>query len=123
MAASVRERIGRRHETGLLKALGWTTGDIVRFQIFRSVFIALPGAATGLLVALTLVFSPGITWPGYLFFGWRTSPPALYLELYPAVWILLAATGIVLLPFLAASLAAALRNATVEPQEILERET
>jgi hypothetical protein len=122
MAASVRERMGRRHEVGLLKALGWTTSDVVRFQIFRSVVIGLPGTAAGLLAAIGLEFSPGITWPGRLFFGWRTLPPALYLETTPAVWILPAVTGLVLLPFLTASLAAALTSAAVDPQEILERE-
>ena len=122
MAASVRERMGRRHEVGLLKALGWTTGDVVRFQLFRSVFIGLPGTAAGMLVAIGLVFSPGITWPGRLFFGWQTAPPALYLETTPAVWILAAVTGLVLLPFLTATLAAAIRNADVDPQEIMERE-
>jgi ABC-type lipoprotein release transport system permease subunit len=122
MAACIRERIGRRHEVGLLKALGWTTGDIVRFQVFRSVFIGLPGTAAGMLVAMALVFSPGIRWPGYLYFGWQTAAPALYLEMNPAAWVLLAVVGLVLLPFMAASLAAALQSAAVDPQEILERE-
>jgi hypothetical protein len=122
VAASVRERIGRRHEVGLLKALGWTTGDIMRFQIFRSVFIGVPGTAAGVLAALYLVFSPGITWPGTLFFGWQTAPPALHLELNGAAWMLPAISGLVLLPFLSACLAAALKSAVVDPQEILERD-
>jgi ABC-type lipoprotein release transport system permease subunit len=122
-AAIVRDRIGRRHEVGLLKALGWTTADIVHFQVFRSVFIGVPAMVAGLLTALVLVFRPGTTWPGYLFFGWEASPPPLYLETSGTLWTVLAVAGLVLLPFLTATLAAALKTAVVEPQEILERES
>jgi ABC-type lipoprotein release transport system permease subunit len=121
-ATIVRDRIGRRHEVGLLKALGWTTADIVHFQVFRSAFIGIPATVAGLSAALFLVFRPATTWPGYLFFGWEASPPPLYLEMSGALWPVLAVAGLVLLPFLTATLAAALKTAVVEPLEILERE-
>ena len=37
VAVTVRDRFGRRFEIGLLKALGWTTGDIVRLQVSQGV--------------------------------------------------------------------------------------
>ncbi|HSM74938.1 MAG TPA: FtsX-like permease family protein, partial [Desulfobacterales bacterium] len=77
VAGAVREAVGRRREVGLLKALGWTTGDVVRLQVYRALLIALPAACLGMLAAYALVLRPGVSWPGSLLFGWRTAPPRL----------------------------------------------
>jgi len=37
--ATVRDRHARRYETGLLKALGWSTGDVVRMSLYRALLL------------------------------------------------------------------------------------
>jgi len=120
--AVVRQHLGRRHEIGLLKSLGWTAGDIVRVQMLRALIIGVPAAVTGLLFASLLVFWPGITWPARLLLGWHSAPPHLVLSGDGAALILLLTAGLVLLPFLTATLVPAVKSAAFDPMDLLERE-
>lgn len=119
----VRERTGRAHEVGLLKSLGWTTADIVKVQVSRSTFIALPAAALGSLISYVMVFWPGATWPGSFFFGWDGPGPALHLEPAGAALALVEIACLVVAPFVAAGLWSALKGATADPQVLIEEQT
>ncbi len=112
----------RRHEAGLLKALGWTTQDVAGFFMCKSVLVALPASALGVAVSYALVYWPGIAWPGYLFFGWQGNPPELYLDTLGSVRILIQVTGGVLIPYLLITLWPAVENATADPYELLKAE-
>jgi len=120
VAAVVRERTGRRYEVGLLKAMGWTTRNIIGLQMFRAVSIGLPVTAVGLLTSYGLVFWPGATWPGYWLLGWDQQPPALFLDPAGALLVLLEVGGLVLVPYLAATLWPAARGAAADPQGLIE---
>ena len=120
VAATVRERLGRRFEAGLLKAFGWTTADIVRHFIQRALFIGLPAVCLGMLTAGVAVFWPGIQWPGSLLFGWQGQAPALYLEAGSALLIVLLVAALTLVPFLIATLIPALKAASTDAQDYFE---
>lgn len=122
IAAVVRQHLGRRHEIGLLKALGWTSGDIVRVQVVRALVIGVPATVTGMLLAALLVFRPGLNWPAVLLLGWSSAPPNLVLATEGALPLLLVTAGLVLLPFLTATLVPSLKAATADPLDLLERE-
>lgn len=122
IAAVVRQHLGRRHEIGLLKALGWTSGDIVRVQVVRALVIGVPATVTGMLLAALLVFRPGLNWPAMLLLGWSSAPPNLVLATEGALPLLLVTAGLVLLPFLTATLVPSLKAATADPLDLLERE-
>jgi hypothetical protein len=117
---SVRERGGRAHEVGLLKSLGWTTADIVKVQVTRSLLIGLPSAAIGSLVSYILVLCPGTRLPGGIFFGWDRTPPALYLDTAGAVLVLAEIACLVLVPYAASALWPALKSAAADPQALIE---
>jgi hypothetical protein len=121
VAVTVRDRFGRRFEIGLLKALGWTTGDIVRLQVSRSLLIGIPGAAGGIMLALLLVFWPNANWPARLCPEWQALSSRLSFSPGDAGLILLEVTGLVVLPFLATTIGTVLRCAIADPQEMLER--
>lgn len=121
VAVTVRDRFGHRFEIGLLKALGWTTGDIVRLQISRALLIGIPGAAGGIMLAFLLVFWPNANWPGRLCPEWQALSSWLFFSPGDAGLILLEVTGLVVLPFLAATIGTVLRCAIADPQEMLER--
>lgn len=122
VAATVRDRLGSRRECGLLKAIGWTAGDIVRMQAFRALVITLPAVAFGWISAWAAVFFPGITWPGAVLFGWASSPPAMYLNSGGAIFPLLAVTAAVVVPYAAAVLFPALKAAAAHPGDLMEEE-
>jgi hypothetical protein len=121
VAVTVRDRFGRRFEIGLLKALGWTTGDIVRLQISRALLIGIPGVAGGIMLALLLVFWPNANWPARLCPEWQALSSRLSFSPGDAGLILLEVTGLVVLPFLATTIGTVLRCAIADPQEMLER--
>jgi len=121
VAVTVRERFGRRSEIGLLKALGWTTGDIVRFQVARASLIGIPGAIGGMMLAYLLVFWPNANWSGRLCTEWQVLTSRLAFSPGDVALILLEVTGLVVLPFLATTIGTVLRCTVADPQEMLER--
>lgn len=120
VAVSIREHMGNRFEVGLLKAFGWTTGDIVRQFLVRALFIGMPAVCLGMVVAYALVFSPGVQWPGVLLFGWQGQAPALYLNMDGTVVTLLQIGALVLVPFLMATLMPVLKVATADTDTIFK---
>ena len=119
VGTALRAHAGSRREIGLHKALGWTTGDLVRLQLFKSLAVGVPAVLVGLAVAWWLVFRPGITWPGALLLGWTTSPPPLALAPGGAVVTALTVGATVLAPWLLASILPALRSATADPDDLV----
>jgi hypothetical protein len=120
-AATVRRQIGCRSDVGLFKALGWTTGDVLRHQILQALVVGFPAVAGGALVAYALVFWPGVEWPGRLFLGWDSAPPKLYLDTGGAGVVLAELAALVVLPYLTAVLWPALNSAAADPVDLLEK--
>jgi ABC-type lipoprotein release transport system permease subunit len=118
---TVRERLGRRFELGLLKALGWTTGDLVSLQVLRAVSISGIAITGGMMVAYLLVFRYGKYWSNMLYPDWQSFPIQLSVHPLDLTLPLLEVTGLVILPFLVATIGAALHCATCDPSEMLER--
>jgi cell division protein FtsX len=123
VVAAVRIQLGSRRDVGLLKALGWTTAEIARHQLFRALVIALPATAIGWAAAYALVFVWRASWAGVLLFGWTASPPPqLTLDPAGALLTLLLVGGLVLAPWLAAVLLPTLRSAVTDPEQWLRGE-
>ncbi len=119
MVASVRQTMGQRRHIGLLKALGWTTPDIVRLQLYRALVAGFPAAALGMAAAHLLVFWPGTPWLGFLLPAWESRPPSLHLNPAGSLSVLLQVTALVLIPYLTAVLWPAIRLAAVDPEGFL----
>jgi ABC-type lipoprotein release transport system permease subunit len=120
--ATARSGIGRNAEAGLLRCLGWTTRDLIRLQLCRSIFICLPAVTAGLVLAYGLTFAPGMQWAGYLFLGWQKSAPALYLSASGVIVSLLQIMAVVIIPYLSAALWPSLALSARDPQDMLEGE-
>ncbi len=120
-AATVRRQLGSRGDVGLLKALGWTTGDILYCQVLQALVVGLPAVAGGALTASALVFWPAIEWPGRLFLGWESMPPALHLDTGGAGGVLAELAALVFLPYLAAVLWPALNGAAADPLDLIDK--
>ena len=120
-AAVIRQQMGDRARMGLLKALGWTGRDILALQMAKALLVSLPAVAAGLVTAYGLVYGPTQSWVGRLLLGWQTTPPRLQLDAGYAAPIFLEVGGMLLVPFLAAVLAASLGLASSDPQDLLNR--
>ena len=120
VAVNIRKSMGRQSDLGIMKAMGWTTGDIVRLQLYRALAVGLPAAAIGVCLSYFLVCRPGTQWLGTIFLNWQTVPPKLYLESKGAITVLLEVAGFVLAPVIGSALAPAARAATADVHALIE---
>jgi cell division protein FtsX len=120
VAVNIRKSMGRQSDLGIMKAMGWTTGDIVRLQLYRALSVGLPSAAIGVCLSFFLVYWPGTSWLGTIFLGWETIPPKLYLAPQGAITVLLEVAGFVLAPVIGSALLPAVKAATVDVHELIE---
>lgn len=120
VAVNIRKTMGRLSDLGIMKAMGWTTGDIVRLQLYRALAVGLPSAAIGVGLSYFLVYWPGTRWLGTIILGWQTIPPKLYLEPDGAITVLLEVAGFVLAPVIGSALAPAVKAATADVHELIE---
>jgi hypothetical protein len=116
----VKGQIGQSCNVGLFKALGWTTTNIFQMQLLKALVIGIPAVTAGMAVSYGLVFRPGSSWPGYLFFGWKENPPPLFLNASGAFLVLIEVAVLIFLPYLAAALWPALRAAVSDPQDLID---
>ena len=116
----VKGQIVQSCNVGLYKALGWTTANIFQMQLLKALVIGIPAVTAGMVVSYGLVFRPGTSWPGYLFFGWNDNPPLLFLNASGALLTLLEIAVLIFLPYLAAALWPVFRAAVSDPQDFLE---
>ena len=120
VAVNTRKSMGRQSDLGIMKAMGWTTGNIVVFQLYRELFVCLPSAAVGICFSFLLVYGPGVGWLADFFLGWKTIPPSLYLETTGAATVVLEVTALILVPVIAAAFFPALKGATADVHRMIQ---
>jgi ABC-type lipoprotein release transport system permease subunit len=106
-----------RKEIAILKAVGWSTSDVLTAKLFESILVGAAATALGLLMGYAWVFwlgAPGLR-PALV--GWSVLYPRAALT--PAVDVaqLLGITLAVLGPFVLLSIVPAWRAATADPLE------
>lgn len=110
---------GERREIGVLKAVGWQTGDLLLARLWENTILAVGGAGVGIVAAYVHVFWAGAPGLAEVLLGWSSLYPAL--RVTPAVdgAQLVALLCLVGAPFIAASLVPAWRAATRDPHSLL----
>ncbi len=121
VALTIRERVSRKEETGLLRAIGWTTADLLRLHGVRAALIAVPGVMAGMVAGYGLVFGQGISWPSRLLLGWPRPAPELLLDPSGSLQVLASIGALILLPYLAAALVPVLWAGLADPRDLLEK--
>jgi ABC-type lipoprotein release transport system permease subunit len=110
---------GERREIAILKAVGWSTADVLWAKLFESVLVGAAATAMGLVLGYAWVFwlgAPGLR-PALV--GWSVLYPRAALT--PAVDFaeLLGVSLAVLGPFVTLSVVPAWRAATADPLETM----
>lgn len=106
--------IEMKKEIGILKAIGWSTTNIIELKMLESLIIALLGVFGGLVLGIgyLLIGAPGIK---EYFLGWATVYPEFPIPIYinPQSIILLFVIGI--FPLLVATVIPAWLAGIIEP--------
>lgn len=111
--------VAERREIAILKACGWSTGDILRVKLSEAFLVAFGGGALGILLAFLWSFPFGAPGLREVLSGWAVLYPRT--RLVPSVdgAQILSILALVTAPFLALSVGPAWRAAGVDPLEAL----
>ncbi|NOY90831.1 MAG: FtsX-like permease family protein [Deltaproteobacteria bacterium] len=108
-----------RREIGVLKAIGWSTSDVLLARLLESGLVSLGGTLFGLLAGYVYVFQFGAPGLRAALLGWSTLYPELVLVPNADLGQAAALLGAVVVPFIATSLVPAWRAAVVDPDETM----
>lgn len=108
-----------KREIGILKAVGWETGDVIRMKVWESLLVSVTAFATGLIAAWAHVFHFGAPFFAPLLKGWSVLYPSFALP--PAIDGLQLATlfFFTVFPYLAAILVPIWRAAITDPDTVM----
>ena len=120
IACTVADTASQRTHWGLLKALGWTTADIVRLQVNRAIIVGVPAVMLGLASAYAAVFYPPTAGVTAFWITGGQHLAELTLVGSGAAMIMLEIAGLVGLPFLAAVFITSLQTAARAPWTMLQ---
>jgi ABC-type lipoprotein release transport system permease subunit len=110
---------GERKELGILKALGWSTADIMEEKVFEAGMIALLSFSIGFIGAYLHVYVFGAVLLRPILFGWSVLYPDFRLvpvfEAGPIILIFI----MTVVPYFAASVFPAWKSASFESDDLL----
>lgn len=108
-----------RREIGILKAIGWETGDVIRMKLWEGLVIALTAFLVGFIAAYLHVFKFGASLFEPALKGWSVLYPKF--QLVPVVDGLQLATlfFFTVVPYAAAVLVPIWRAATTDPDAVM----
>jgi hypothetical protein len=108
-----------QREIGILKAVGWETGDVIRMKLWEGILLSLTAFLLGLVAAYVHVFRYGAPLFEPVLKGWSVLYPRF--ELAPVIDGLQVATlfFFTVFPYLAAILAPVWRAAVTDPDAVM----
>ena len=108
-----------RREIGILKAIGWETGDVIRMKLWEGLLVSLTAFLLGFVAAWVHVFHFGAAVFAPVLKGWAILYPSF--TLVPAVDGLQVATlfFFTVVPYTAAVLVPIWRAATMDPDAVM----
>ena len=108
-----------RREIGILKAVGWTTADVLAARMTETALVALAGTAFGLLLAYLHAFVLGAPLLVPALLGWSNLRPSLVIPPSTDPMELAALVGAVVVPFIGMAVVPAWRAATIDPDRAM----
>jgi len=105
---------------GLLKAMGWTTGNIVRLQVIQAAVVGIPAVTLALALAHAAVFHPPTAGIAAMWIGGGHHLPELAFDHDGAAVMMLEIAALVMLPYLAAVYLATVKGVARDPFHLLQ---
>jgi len=106
-----------RREIAILKAVGWSTDDVLSVKLLESLFVSLLAACLGLALAYVWVFPLGAPGLRPVLAGWSVLYPSAKLTPEVDLTQLITLAFAVVAPFVGLSIMPAWRAATMDPME------
>jgi ABC-type lipoprotein release transport system permease subunit len=108
-----------RREIGILKALGWETGDVLRMKMWEGAVVSLSAFLTGYVLAWLHVFYADAPLFTAVLKGWSVLYPRFALTPQIDVAQITALFFLTVLPFVVATVVPVWRASTLDPDEVM----
>ena len=108
-----------RREIGILKALGWETGDVLRMKLWEGVLVSLCAFLAGYVLAWLHIFYADVPLFTAVLKGWSVLYPRFTLTPEVDAGQLVTLALLTVLPYVAATLVPVWRAATLDPDEVM----
>lgn len=108
-----------RREIGVLKAIGWDTGDVLRMKLWEGAAVSLTAFLAGYVLAYAHVFWTGAPLLAPLLKGWAVLYPDFRLVPHVAPTEVLALFALTVVPYTAVTLVPTWRAAVADPDAVM----
>ena len=110
---------GERREIGILKAVGWDTGDVLLLKFWEGLALSFLAFLGGCLIAFLLVFFWGAPLLGSILRGWSVLFPALKPTPFIDFYQIGTLAFMTIVPYVASTVIPAWRAAVTDPDEVM----
>jgi ABC-type lipoprotein release transport system permease subunit len=108
-----------RRETGVLKALGWETSDVILFKFWEGMAISLSAFFTGVLLGYVHVFFLSSALFEPVLKGWSVLYPKFKLTPFLNPYQIVALFFLTVVPYTVATIIPSWRAATIDPDSVM----
>lgn len=108
-----------RKEIGILKAIGWDTGDVLAMKLWEGASVSLTAFLAGVILAYLHVFTTSAILFEPVLKGWSVLYPKFRLTPYIDLAQLAALFFLTVVPYAVATIVPAWRAATVDPDAVM----
>ena len=112
---------GERREIGILKAIGWDTGDVLLLKFWEGLALSLLAFLLGYTLAFALVFHWGAPILGGVLRGWSVIFPPLRPVPHIDPGQLATLAFLTIVPYVASTVGPAWRAAVTDPDEVMRQ--
>jgi ABC-type lipoprotein release transport system permease subunit len=108
-----------RKEIGILKAVGWDTGDVLELKMWEGVVLSVTSLLLGLIAAMVHVFLLGAPLLTPVLRGWSVLFPELRPTPHVDPYLLFAIAFLTVVPYVAATVAPSWKAAITDPDTVV----
>jgi hypothetical protein len=108
-----------RREIGILKAIGWDTGDVLELKMWEGLAVSATSLLLGLIVAMIHVFSLGSPLLSPVIRGWSVLFPELRPAPHVDPYMLFAIAFFTVVPYVAATVVPSWKAAVTDPDAVV----
>jgi ABC-type lipoprotein release transport system permease subunit len=108
-----------RREIGILKAIGWETGDVLQMKFWEGLTVSLTAFFLGVLLAYAHIFFTGAAFFAPVLKGWSTLYPDFRLTPGLDAYQLAVLFFFTVMPYTVVTIVPSWRAATVDPDQVM----
>lgn len=108
-----------KQEIGILKAIGWATGDILTLKFFEGVVISVTSFLVGIILAYLHVFIFNAPFLVPVLKGWSVLFPQVQLIPYVDIYQIIILGSLTIIPYMASTVIPSWKSAITEPDSVM----